>query len=265
VTGRFAVCEIALRQGSFAADVELVRAAGIAAIGVAADAVDAVGVDEARRILDGEGVRVSSYMGAGIILENDGTMQSLDETARRIDVAAALGAAGALVLTGPLGALDPSDADSVCREWLARVAPVAIERGMRIMLEPVHPLMRHLSYVHTVEHGIAVVDGIEGAGIVLDVGHVWWERDVDALIRDNVADIVSVQLTNVDAAALGEFRYQRAPLYAGDVPVGSLVQALESSGYRGWYEYEVLVRTPRDKRLEVLRAAREWFEDLTLR
>jgi len=44
------------------------------------------------------------------------------------------------------------------------------------------------------------------------------------------------------------------------VPVASLVRLLDASGYRGWYEYEVLVRTQRDQRLDLLRSAREWFE-----
>jgi sugar phosphate isomerase/epimerase len=240
--------------------VALTSAAGVRGIGVAADAVEAVGADEARRILDGEGVRVSSYMGAGIILQGDGGRQSLDETARHLEAAATLGAPAALVVTGALGGLDQREADAVCREWLASAAALAAGCGIRVMLEPIHPVMRHLSFVHTLEHGLSLVDGIEGAGVVLDLGHVWWERDLDGLIRDHVADIVSVQVTNVDAGALGEARYVRAPLSSGDVPVASLVRLLESAGYRGWYEEEVLVRSRRDQRLELLRSSREWFE-----
>ena len=240
---RFAVIELVLRQGSFAADT-----------------VDAVGVDEARRILEGEGVRVSSYLGGGVILQGEGRREPLDDTARRLEAAAALGAPAALVVTGPLGGLSPPDADAICREWLARAAALAVECGIRIMLEPIHPIMRHLSFVHTLADGLAMVDGIDGAGVVLDVGHVWWERGLDALIRDHIDDIISVQLTNVDSAALREVRYERSQLDSGDVPVASLVQLLESAGYHGWYEYEVLVRTPRDQRLGLLRSAREWFE-----
>jgi sugar phosphate isomerase/epimerase len=258
---RYAVCELVLREGSFADDVALVRAAGIGAIGADADAVDAVGVDEARRILDGEAVRVSSYMGLGDILPNGGTTP-VDDVARRLDVAARLGAAGALVATGPLGALPPAEADTICREWLARAAPLAVERDIRIMLEPVHPLMRRWSYVHTLRHGLALVDGVAGAGVVLDLGHVWWEHGLDALIRDHVAQIVTVQVTNVDANALAELRYERAPLDTGDVPVAALVGVLERAGYRGWYENEILARVPRDRRLDALRASRAWMEVL---
>jgi sugar phosphate isomerase/epimerase len=259
---RYAVCERVLRQGSFAGDVALTRAAGISAIGVDDAAVDAIGVDEAVLILDGEGVGVSSYMGLGNILGADGETASLDEVARRLDVAAHLGAPGALVATGPLGATPPARADALCREWLARAGALAAERQVRIMLEPMHPLMRTWSFVHTLRHGLRLVEGIAGGGVVLDFGHVWWEDGLDVLIREQVSSIASVQLTNVDATAIEEIRYERAPLDAGDVPVGALVGLLESSGYCGWYENEMLVRIPRERRLEMLIASREWLETL---
>jgi sugar phosphate isomerase/epimerase len=259
---RYAVCEQVLRQGSFASDVALAGAAGIGAIGVDAAAVDAIGVNEAVRILDGEGARVSSYMGLDDILRAAGGTASLDDVARRLDIAARLGAPGALVATGPLGALTPAQADALCRDWLTRAAPLAAERDVRIMLEPMHPLMRRWSYVHTLRDGLTLVEGLAGVGVVLDLGHVWWERELDVVIREHIDKIVSVQVTNVDVAALEEIRYERAPLETGDVPVAALVRLLESSGYRGWYENETLVRTPRDRRLEMLRTSREWFEAL---
>jgi len=258
------VCERVLRQGSLADDVALAVAAGIRAIGVDATTVDTTGVDEAVRMLDGEGVRVSSYMGLEDILQRDGRAASLDEAARRLDIAARLGAPSALVGTGALGALPPTQAEAISRAWLVRAASLAAERELRIMLEPMHPLMRRWSFVHTLRHALSFVKGMAGAGVVLDFGHVWWEDGLDLLIADHVGDIVSVQVTNVDAAALEEIRYERAPLDRGDVPVASLVGILEAAGYRGWYENEILVRMPRDRRLDLLRESREWFEALEI-
>ena len=262
LAARYAVCEGVLRQGSFADDVALVAAAGVAAIGVDAASVDAVGADEARRVLDGEGVGVSSYMTLPDMLQGNGETAALDEVARRLDAAARLGAPSALVATGPLASLGVAQADAICRDWLARAALLAIERGIRIMLEPMHPLMRRWCYVHTMRDALALVDGIAGVGVVMDVGHVWWEHGLDTLIRQHVGEIVSVQVTNVEAAALADIRYERAPLETGDVPVALLVGLLESSGYRGWYENEVLARIPREQRLDMLCASREWFEAL---
>jgi sugar phosphate isomerase/epimerase len=263
LAARYAVCERVVRQGSFADDVAVIRGAGVVAMGVDEAAVDAIGVDEALRILDGEGVAASSYMGLENILRPDGGTASFDEAARRLDVAAELGAPAAIVATGPLGARPLAEADAICRDWLERAAPIAGERGVRLMLEPVHPVMRFWSYVHTLRHGLDLVEGVVGVGVLLDFGHLWWENDLDALIRVHVDEIVSVQVTNVDSGAMEEVRYDRAPLPAGgDVPVADLVALLESSGYRGWYEDETIVRIPRDQRLDMLRESRKWFEAL---
>jgi len=257
----FAVCELVLRQGAFADDVAMAKAAGVEAIGVLADPVDAVGVEEARRILDGEGIQASSYS-ALAILPGTGVTADLDETERQLEIAAQLGAPAALAITGPLGGRTAAEAEARCRDWLARAAALAVDYGIRVMLEPIHPLMRNLSFVHTMAHGLAMVEDIEGAGVVLDLGNVWWEHDLERLIRDHVADIVTVQLTNVDAAALAEARYERSPLATGDIPVASLIRLLESVGYQGWYEEEVLMRSRRDQRLDLVRASKKWFDAL---
>ena len=259
---RYAVCERVLRWGSFADDVALAREAGIGAIGVDAAAVDVVGVEDAARILEHEGMAVSTYLALEDILTGESTA-TLDEAARRLDIAARLGASGAVVATGPLGARSVAGADAACRTWIEAVAPLAVDRGVRLLLEPVHPLMRHWSYAHTLEHGLALAAGIPGAGLVLDVGHVWWQRDLDELIRAHTEEIGLVQVTNIDRAALEEVRYDRAPLASGgDVPLAELVATLEAAGYGGWYEDETIARIPRDERLAVLVASREWFESL---
>lgn len=259
---RYAVCERVLRQGSFAADVAAARAVGVGAMGVDAAAVDAIGAGAAARILDGEGVVVSSYLALENIVGDDGNIAPLGEAERRLDVAAQLGAPATVVATGPLAGRAVSDAEAVCRAWLEDVAALALDRGLAVLVEPVHPLMRHWSYVHTLDHARALVEGLPGAGVVLDLGHVWWERDLAGMLGEHVDAVGLVQVTNVDPAALAEARYDRAPLPDGDVPVAALVDALETAGYRGWYEDETIVRLARDERVEMVRASREWFGSL---
>ena len=257
---RYAVCERVVRQGSFTDDVVLVRVAGVTAIGVDADAVDAIGADEAARVLDGEGLRVELHEP-----RQHSRRRRSYRVARRDGSTPRHGGEAPRCLRhwsrpARLGPRTVADADDRCRDWLAETAILAVERDLRIMLEPMHPLMRRWSFVHTLQHALALVEDLDGAGIVVDLGHVWWQRNVDTLIVENIAEVVSVQVTNVDAAALADVRYERAPFEHGDVPVASLVRVLESSGYSGWYENEVIVAS-RERRLEMLRVSR-WFEAL---
>ena len=259
---RYAVCERVLRQGSFADDVALVRVAGIGAMEWDVDVVDQIGVPEAVGILDGEGVRASSYMGLGEIFVADGITAPMDDVARHLDVAARLGAPSARRCHRPARCAGSGAGRHDLSRLARRRSRVVRTRRADRLLEPVHPLMRRWSYVHTLRHGLTLVAYISGAGLVLDLGHVWWEHGLDGLIREHIDEIVSVQLTNVDTGALDELRYERSSFDCGDVPVASLVRLLETAGYRGWYENEILARIPRDRRLDVLRASRVWVEAL---
>ena len=71
--------------------------------------------------------RVELHGSRGHPPADDGTAP-LDELARRLDIAAHLGAPGALVGTGPLGALPAAHADAICRDWLVRAGPLAADR-----------------------------------------------------------------------------------------------------------------------------------------
>src|SRR5689334_24756869 len=55
-----------------------------------------------------------------------------------------------------------SSSDLRCRDWLARAAALAVDYGIHVMLEPIHPLMRNLSFVHTMEHGKVAHQRMDG-------------------------------------------------------------------------------------------------------
>ena len=259
---RYAVCERVLRLGSFDDDVAAAADLGVAAIAVDAQVLDDVDPEEARRILDGAGMAVSSYIGLGSVLAVGGGVTSVDEVTRRLDIAATVGAPNALVTTGPLGGRNPLEADDECREWLGKAGLRAAARNMRVMLEPVHPILRRWSYVHQLTHALELVDGVEGTGVLIDFGHLFWERGLAETIRMNVDAIASVQVTSLDEDALESGQFLRAPVSGGAVRVADLVDVLEDAGYRGWYEDETNLRLARTDRINMLREARTWFAAL---
>ena len=127
-------------------------------------------------------------------------------------------------------------------DWFAAKGPIAADHGVRLMLEPIFPLMRPFSYVHTLKHALRLVGDTEGAGVCVDLGHLWWDPEVLDDFRANVDRVVTVQVTDVESAALADFRYEREQLGRGDVPLQHLVGEIEAAGYRGFYEIEILVR-----------------------
>ena len=128
------------------------------------------------------------------------------------------GAPGVLASTGPLDEYSSREADARCRAWLERLAPRAVDLDVVVMLEPMFPMMREYSYVHTLPHALELVAGLDGATVVVDTGHLWWDPRLVECFQANVADIGTVQLTNISAHALDRLRYSRAPLADGRDP-----------------------------------------------
>jgi sugar phosphate isomerase/epimerase len=256
-TRRFGVVSQVLRGGDLAADAALAARAGVDGMSVECTELRRLGAPTARRILDDAGLVASSVLSIGPAVPCGGSGPIDDELAM-LDAAAVLGAPGVLASTGALGSYSGREADARTRSWLERLAPCAVDRGLVLMLEPMFPMMRDYSYVHTLGHALELVAELDGATVVVDTGHLWWDARLVELFRTHVADIGTVQLTNISGDALDRLRYSRAPLDHGVIPLRDLVVEFDRAGYRGWYEHEVLTKDPED-RAQFVRDARAWF------
>ncbi len=231
--------------------------AGVDGMSVSCDELRRLGVAQVGRVLSDAGLAASSVLAIGPAVESGGS-GSIDDELEILDAAAVLAAPAVMALTGPRGDLPAREADARCRAWLERLAPRAVDLGLVLMLEPMFPLMRSYTYVHTLSHALELVADLDGATVVIDTGHLWWDTRLVELFQTHVADIGTVQLTNISRDALERLRYSRAPLAEGDVPLRELIQAFDAAGYRGWYEHEVLTTKPED-RVQFVREARQWF------
>jgi sugar phosphate isomerase/epimerase len=255
---RFGVLAHEMQAGDLVADAAAAARAGVDGMSVGTRELERRGTAEVGRVFADAGLAVSSVgaIGPSLTCEHGG---AIDGELEVLEASAALAAPGVIALTGPLGTLSARDADTRCRRWLERVAPRAAELGTTVMLEPVFPMMRSYTYVHTLSHAFELVADLDGAGVVVDIGHVWWDPRLLEQFRVHVDDIGTVQLTNMSSHALDRLRYSRAALDEGEVPLRELVLDFDAAGYRGWYEHEVLTKEPTD-RVQFVRAARAWFD-----
>src|SRR2546423_7845117 len=122
------------------------------------------------------------------------------------------------------------------------VDAAAAEEGVRHVLHP------HWSTLVERDDDVKRVLEISDVGLCLDTGHLTLGGcDPLELARSHPERIGHVHLKDVDGALAEQLRasgvelvaaVQRGlfrPLGAGDVAVGSVVTALEQSGYSGWY------------------------------
>ena len=165
---------------------------------------------DAGRLLADAGVTVSSVMAIGPAVAC-GDTGSIDAELAVLEAAAAIGAPGVLAFTGPRGDYSAREADARCRAWLERLAPRAVELDLVVMLEPMFPMMRAYSYVHTLSHAFELVADLDGAKVVVDTASPLVGSDGSSSCSTaHVDDVGTVQLTNVSSEALDARRFTRA-------------------------------------------------------
>lgn len=251
---RYAVCQSVLRGENVRAQLEQAVDAGIAGVGITASSIDELGLDKLVSTMDELGLATTSIMTCP-----DGA--PFERAAMLIDAAAALGAPGVLVAVVPAEGTG-AEADDRFRRWLEPAAERAASVGVRMMVEPIHPMLKTYTRVHSLRHALSLIADLPGTGLVVDTAHLYWDRFLFDDMAANIELISTVQLSDIPNEAIAEFRFDRGPLGKGALPLTPMVAATEAAGYRGWYENEVLMRIPSAERVGFLRADREWFEAL---
>jgi sugar phosphate isomerase/epimerase len=244
-----------------ASDLDMVVEAGASAVAILRSVASQAGLAATARLLEDRALTVSSMI-AGLRILDLPAESCTEELGSAIRTAAAIGAPIILVTTGPLASGRPEEADDQVVSRLRQVASLALDAGVTLGLEPLHPFLRTMTYVHTVAHAVEIVSQVPGAGIVLDVGHVYWDRGVYAAISEHASHICSVQLTDLSATGIEARRWVRCALGEGVVPVEALVRCLDAAGFEGFYEDEILGVTGPAECLAGIRSARQWFEAL---
>ena len=161
----------------------------------------------------------------------------------------ALGAGGMVIhpVPNPRFVEDPERPEltgimsGAARRSLDDLAPVALESGVRILLENL-PYDSHFPFLNMT--GLrALVDGYpeEAVGLVVDTGHAWTSgNDPAGEIRTAGERLWGTHLQDVDGEDPQDNHW--APLQ-GDLDWGAIREALRDVGYRGFWTFEVI--TPR--------------------
>ncbi|THF57083.1 sugar phosphate isomerase/epimerase family protein [Ollibium composti] len=168
----------------------------------------------------------------------------MDDFHASIDMAAALEAP---VLTIVVGGVEPETkgmADSLKRvgERVAAAAPYAAERGVRLALEPLHPVYGgDRSCLVTVRDALDLCDWIDSAnvGIAVDVYHVWWDTMLaDQLRRAGRHRILGYHLCDW-LAETRDVLLDRGMMGDGVADLKAIRAAVEGAGYDGVCEVEI--------------------------
>lgn len=220
--------------------------AGIPAIGLWREPVAEIGVPAAARLVANAGLRVSSLCRGGFLTAADdaGRVEALADNRRAIDEAAALDAACLVLVVGglPPGSRDLAGARQRVADALAELAPYAAERGVRLALEPLHPMYcADRAVLSTLGQALDLAEAFpaEQVGVVVDTFHVWWDPDVWRQIARAGARIASFQVCDFLTPLPADVLLGRGMMGDGHIDFPPLRRAVEAAGYTGDVEVEI--------------------------
>jgi sugar phosphate isomerase/epimerase len=220
--------------------------AGLASIGVWREPLAAIGVDKARALLDEAGLRVSSLCRGGFLTANDDDAfeAAIADNVAAIEEAVAIGTDCLVMVVGglPGGSRDLPGARARVAEGIARLAPIAGDRGVRLALEPMHPIF-------TADRGVLATLGealdlaeqfpVEQVGVVVDSFHVWWDPQLEAQVARAAGRIASFQVCDWITPLPADSLLSRGMMGDGHIDFRHHLELVTMAGYSGDIEVEI--------------------------
>lgn len=219
---------------------------GLPAIGVWRDPLAAVGIDRATRMVSDAGLRVSSLCRGGFFTAAgaDERQRAHDDNRRALDEAAALGAPCLVLVPGglPAGDRDLSGARARAAEAIEHLVPHALEVGVQLAIEPMHPMFTaDRGVVSTLAQALEIAEPlpVEAVGVVVDTFHVWWEPGVEVQIARAGPRIASYQICEWITPLPPDALLSRGMVGDGHIDFARLTGCVAAAGYRGDVEVEI--------------------------
>jgi sugar phosphate isomerase/epimerase len=232
-------------QWSLREAIEGYAAAGVGAISVWPDKLAECGIANARRLLDDNGMAVTSYCAGGLFAAAGQPFgpRPLDACRRLLDDAAAIGAACMVSVVTTLEAerKDLEEARRRVADALGVLADHARAVEVPLAIEPVHPMLAgELCCINTLSQANELCDALgAGAGIALDLYHVWWDPDLEAEISRAGERILVFQICDWLRQTVA-LRNDRGMMGDGVIDIAGIRRLVEDSGYRGYCDVEVM-------------------------
>ena len=234
-------------ETDLATTLEATAAAGFAGVAAWREHVTSVGAKQAARMIRDAGLAVSGLCRSGFFGQGARPEDGLDamtEMETAIDDAAEIGAAAVVVTGGGVGEDgDIRTARACLEDGLAAVAERARAAGVKLALEPLHPMTAaDRGCISTIDYARGLAEKLDPAGdvfgLAIDAYHVWWEPDLDSAVARASGRIDAVHICDWRKPTTDLLLDRGLP---GDgVAQPRRLRALtEAAGYRGLIEVEV--------------------------
>ena len=219
------------------------------------------------RVIRDAGLRISSLCRGGMFPAAIARerQKRIDDNLRAIDEAVAIGTDLLVLVNGAAPDRDITAARQMVIEGIAAIQPYAKQCGIRLGVEPLHPMFaadRSVVVTLAQANDIALLFEPQFVGVVVDVYHVWWDPQVYQEIARAGSRIFAFHVSDW-IVPLPTLLMGRGLMGQGVIEIRRLRSAVEAAGYTGPIEVEIfneaLAQLPVDQYLSSISAAYQRF------
>ncbi|AYL36184.1 MULTISPECIES: sugar phosphate isomerase/epimerase [Streptomyces] len=245
---RFSINQMTVKQLSLPELVDACRDLGVPGVGLWREPVQAYGLDAAAKLVRDAGLAVTTLCRGGFLTATDPAERAaaLADNRRAVDEAATLGTDTLVLVSGglPAGSRDLRGARERIADALAELGPYAEENGVRLAIEPLHPMFASdRCVVSTLAQALDIAERFPAhqVGVTVDTYHIWWDDTAPAQIARAGAQgrIHTFQLADWTTPLPEGVLNGRGQIGDGAIDMREWQGHVEAAGYTGPIEVEL--------------------------
>ncbi|MFJ8700294.1 sugar phosphate isomerase/epimerase family protein [Streptomyces ardesiacus] len=245
---RFSINQMTVKQLSLPELTTACRELGIGNVGLWREPVQAYGVEAAAKLVRDAGLRVTTLCRGGFLTATDPgeRAEALADNRRAVDEAAALGTDTLVLVSGglPAGDKDLRAARERIADALAELGPYAEQHGVRLAIEPLHPMFASdRCVISTLAQALDLAERFpaQQVGVTVDTYHIWWDdRAPEQIARAGAGGrIHTFQLADWTTPLPEGVLNGRGQIGDGAIDMREWKGYVEAAGYTGPIEVEL--------------------------
>lgn len=245
---RFSINQMTVKQLSMPELVEECGRLGIGNVGLWREPVESYGLEATAKLVRDAGLTVTTLCRGGFFtaIDPDERAKALDDNRRAVDEAATLGTDVLVLVSGglPAGSRDLHGARERIADALGELGPYAEERGVKLAIEPLHPMYASdRCVVSTLAQALDLAERFpaQQVGVTVDTYHIWWDDTAPEQIARAGAGgrIHTFQLADWTTPLPEGVLTGRGQIGDGAIDMREWKGYVEAAGYTGAIEVEL--------------------------
>ena len=245
---RFSINQMTVKQLSMPELVEACGELGVVNVGLWREPVQSYGLEATAKLVRDAGLTVTTLCRGGFFTAIDPQERAaaLDDNRRAVDEAATLGTDVLVLVSGglPAGSKDLHGARERIADALGELGPYAEERGVKLAIEPLHPMYAaDRCVVSTLAQALDLAERFpaQQVGVTVDTYHIWWDDTAPAQIARAGASgrIHTFQLADWTTPLPQGVLTGRGQIGDGAIDMREWKGYVEAAGYAGAIEVEL--------------------------